>query len=201
MDNTVKPVQQLKADPSDFLQVTRGYMKEQRALVRRSPSAWEVFSLFTERMNKTNAIVASQNTIAEILGLSRQTVATSIKILQEGRWIQVVKIGNANAYVVNSKVVWRDHAGKRYAHFCADIIASESEQIEDWEGVELKSVPVLKKGEKPVSADEELPPPDQRDLLPLDEREFLTDKATGEITRRDPHTVDFIAGQADQEAV
>ena len=78
MDNTVKPVQQLKADPSDFLQVTRGYMKEQRALVRRSPSAWEVFSLFTERMNKTNAIVASQNTIAEILGLSRQTVATSL---------------------------------------------------------------------------------------------------------------------------
>ena len=89
--------------------------------------------------------------------------------------MQVIKIGTAHGYIVNSKLVWRDKGGKRYASFYAEIITSEDEQahpIEDWDNVELRHVPVLGLNEYPLVGDEELPPPDQKDLLPLDRIEF-----------------------------
>lgn len=80
-----------------------------------------------------------------------------------------MKIGTANGYVINSKVVWRDHSGKRYASFYAEVVVSESDQgrpVEDWDNVELRHVPVLQAGEHPISTGD-LPPPDQAELLPV----------------------------------
>ena len=174
MDNSVQSV---KPDVKDFVQYTRGHLKDLRSLARRSPAAWQVFTLLTERMNKSNAIVISQATMAQILGYTRTTINSAVKLLERECWVQVVKIGQVNAYMINTKVVWRDHSGsgKRYAGFFAQVVAGEDEQshpIEDWDNVELRHVPVLMPGELPIIGNEELPPPDQGDLLPPDEVEF-----------------------------
>ena len=162
-------LKQIRKDPADFAMLTRGYIRDIRELSRRSPSAVQVFMLLTERMNKTNAIVISQSTLCQILNYGRTAIHNAIRLLESERWLQIVKIGTANGYVINSKVVWRDHSGKRYASFYAEVVVSESDQgrpVEDWDNVELRHVPVLQAGEHPLSTGD-LPPPDQAELLPI----------------------------------
>jgi len=130
-------------------------------------------------MNRTNAIVMSQKTMGEILGYSRATLSRGVALLKKEKWCQIVSMGSTNAYVLNSKVLWRDHGGKRYSSFYAEVIASESEQsqpLEQWDNLELRQVPVIQQNEFPLEGDEELPPPDQRDLLPLDRAELPRSK-------------------------
>lgn len=175
MNSYVKPAKQIRKDPADFVQLTRGYLRDMREMVSKSPAAFKTLLLLTERMNKTNAVIISQATIAQILGMSRTTVNAAVKKLEADAWLQVVKLGQVNGYVLNSKVVWRDRGGKRYASFYAEVIASEDEQvrqIEDWDKVELRQVPVIRLDEEPISDNADLPPPDQKDLLPPDRLEF-----------------------------
>jgi biotin operon repressor len=165
----------IKKDPHDFAMLTRGYIRDMRELTRRSLPAFQVFMLLAERMNKTNAVVVSQATLGQILGYGRTTIHNAVRLLEAERWLQIVKIGTANGYVLNSKVLWRDHSGKRYASFYAEVLVSESEQgrpIEDWDDIELRHVPVLHPGETVIADGSPLPPPDQTDLLPPDTAEF-----------------------------
>lgn len=178
----------LKKDPRDFVQLTRGNMKDMRELSSKSLAAFQVLFLIAERMNKSNALVISQATLAEILGYSRNAINVAVKLLEKERWVQIIKIGQSNAYIANAQVVWRDASGKRYTSFNAQVVASESEQdrpIENWENVQLRHVPILGPSEEPIVGDEELPPPDQRDLLPPDRIEFPrrghVDRETGEV--------------------
>jgi hypothetical protein len=168
----MKPV---RKDHQDFAMLTRGYIRDMRELSRRNQAAFQVFMLLAERMNKTNAVVVSQATLCQILGYGRTTIHAAVRLLEAERWLQIVKIGTANGYVINSKVLWRDHSGKRYASFFAEVVVSEAEQsrsIEDWDNVELRHVPVLKPGESIVDDGTPLPPPDQADLIPPDPAEF-----------------------------
>lgn len=173
----------LPKNPADFLQVTRGYLKDMRELAKRSPAAHQVLWLLAERMNRTNAVVISQKTMGQILGYSRATLSRAITLLKNECWVQVVTTGTSNAYIVNSKVLWRDHGGKRYASFFAEVVVSEEEQahsIEHWDGVELRNLPILSATEQVIVTDEDLPPPDQKDLLPPDRSEFPTAKVNAE---------------------
>ncbi len=163
-------LKQIRKDPADFAMLTRGYIRDIRELSRRSPSAFQVFMLLTERMNETNAVVISQSTLCQMLEYGRTAIHNAVRLLESERWLQIVKIGTANGYIINSKVVWREHNGKRSASFYAEVVLSESDQgrpIEDWDDVELRHVPVLQTGEYPISSGDELPPPEQKELLPL----------------------------------
>lgn len=165
----------IKKDPTDFVQVTRGYLQDLRVLAKRSPAAHQVLWLLTERMNRTNAIVMTHKTMGQILGYSPATIYRAVALLADEQWVQVVKIGTAHGYVINSKLVWRDRGGKRYASFYAEIITSEDEQaqpVEHWDSLELRQMPVLGPSEEPLLDGADLPPPDQRDLLPPDRGEF-----------------------------
>ena len=199
-------LKQIKKDPADFAMLTRGYIRDIRELSRRSPSAFQVFMLLTERMNKTNAIVISQSTLCQILSYGRTAIHNAIRLLESERWLQIVKIGTANGYVINSKVIWRDHSGKRYASFYAEVVVSESDQgrpVEDWDNIELRHVPVLHAGETVVDDGAELPPPDQRDLLPPDPHEFPRTSGVREpqaiADARDQNTLDWVNEQADSK--
>jgi hypothetical protein len=153
---------------NDFVQVTRGYISDMRGLARRSPLAHSMLWLLIERMNKTNAIVISQKAMSELLDAHKGSISRAAKMLSEERWVQVVKIGTSNAYVVNSQVIWRanNRNGNRYAVFNAEVIATDTEQndLDAWNGMELKHVPVISKTERVVQGNEDLPPPDQREI-------------------------------------
>ena len=163
-------MQKAKKTTNDYVQVTRGYISEMRQLSRRSPLAHSILWLLVERMNKTNAVVISQQALAELLDSHKGSISRAVKLLSQENWIQVLKIGTSNAYVVNSTVVWRasNKTGVRYTVFNAEVVATETEQskqeLERWDAMELKHVPVISKNESMILGNEDLPPPDQVEM-------------------------------------
>lgn len=150
----MKPI---KKDPNNFAMITVGYLHDVRDLAKRSPAAHQLLMLLIERMNRANAVVASQTTLCQILGYKRTSIHNAIRVLEAEKWVQVVKIGTANGYVVNSKVAWKTHKGERYSSFYAEVIISEKDQnrmADSWDGVELRHVPVLKSGERAITNSE-----------------------------------------------
>lgn len=153
----------------NFVQWDRSVMKPHRELIRKSPLAAEILSFLVESMDKSNAVVCSYKVLQEVTGYKRSSVANAIKVLKDDMWVQAVKIGTANAYVVNSAAFWATSAkGKAYSQFHATVIAAESEQeqtFEQLQSLKLKRVPVWdRKAERPVLGSDELPPPDQKDM-------------------------------------
>lgn len=130
----------------NFLQVEVKTLKEFRRLADQSPKALKLLFTLAEKMNRQNAIMASNATLSQIAGMSIPTVTRAIKLLKDERWIQVVRIGTANAYVINSTVFWKSTGDQKHASFHAQIIATSTEQpdpVESWEGVTLKHFPFL----------------------------------------------------------
>lgn len=153
----------------NFVQLSRGYLSQMRKLARKSPIAHEILYYLVEHMGRTtNAVVCSYKTLCEMTGVSRPTVGRAIKLLKDDNWIDTVKIGNANAYCVNERVFWQAARNQRqYAVFSATVIASSSEQESDYREKakqKLTYIPVIEDTDIPVTGNEDLPPPDQRDL-------------------------------------
>lgn len=157
-----------KKTPADFVQVSRRSMKEIRLLADKNKLAFKILMIIAEKMNKQNAIVISQKTLGQLVGKGRTSVYNAIKTLEDGKWIKSLKIGTANAYIVNEKVFWSDLTDKRkYAIFSATVIAAEDEQemsAEDWDAIETKHFPFLGTKIPVLVGNDELPPPDQNDL-------------------------------------
>lgn len=160
--------EKVKRSPADFVQVSRQSMKEIRMLADKNKLALKILMIIAEKMNRQNAIVISQKTLGELVGKGRTSVYNAVKTLEEGRWIKTLKIGTANAYIVNERVFWNDLTDKRrYAIFSATVIASEAEQelsAEDWDSIETKHFPFLGSKVPVLIGNDELPPPDQSDL-------------------------------------
>ncbi len=153
----------------DFVQVSRGYLQQMRQLARKSPIAHEILYYLVENMGRTtNAVVVSYQTLGEVTGVSRPSVGRAIKLLKDDNWIDTIKIGNATAYGVNARAFWQSGRNqKKYAVFSATVIASESEQDKGYHNKakeKLTYIPVVEKGERLISNNEKLAPPDQGDL-------------------------------------
>ena len=161
--------QDREEDNYNFVQLSRHYLKQMRTLARKNPLAHEILYYLVEHMGRTtNAVVVSYNTLCEVTGVSRPTIGRAIKILKNDNWIDAVKIGNATAYCVNARAFWQAKRNqKKYAIFAATVIASETEQESNYKEKakeKLTYVPVLEKSERPIIDNQELPPPDQKDL-------------------------------------
>lgn len=134
----------------DFIQVQKRNLKEFRRLIKENPTAAQLMFLFAEKMNRQNALMCSFKTLEDITGLSRSTLSKAIGLLKKEQWIEVIKIGTANAYLINHQIFWQDTADKKDSNFTfgATIIASRSEQdaemrSENWKGVSLRHFPFL----------------------------------------------------------
>lgn len=153
----------------NFVQVSRTYLKEWRALTRKNPLASEILMYLIEHMGRTtNAVVCSYVTLMEVTGVSRSSVARAMRVLKEDAWIDAIKIGNATAYGINARAFWQASRNqKKYAIFQATVIASATEQdpgvVE--QATPLRYIPFVgAKGARLIPDDEQLPPPDQQDM-------------------------------------
>ena len=154
----------------NFVQLSRTYLREMRGLARKSPIAHEILYYLVEHMGRTtNAVACSYKTLCEVTGVSRPTVGRAIKLLKDDNWIDTVKIGNANAYCINERAFWQANRNqRRYAIFSATVIATESEQAKDFRKKareKLTYIPVIEAEDIPITGSDELPPPDQLDML------------------------------------
>jgi len=146
--------------------MSRAAEKNLRALQKENPSAALLFSVIRENMQiGTNAVAISNTAFCKLIGKSRATVTRAIKHLTEHNYVQVVKVGTTNTYVVNEQVAFAGNSGQRKAVFSATVVAHECEQEEGWDKVKkLKAIPVIYEEERVIMGNEELPPPDQKDL-------------------------------------
>ena len=112
-----------------FLQVNNENYKAEDWLMKKSPAAYRVLRFIAKNMDNYNALICSYTVFAETLGYSRQTVYSAIKLLKEKKFIDVVKSGNANVYLINKELYWHSY-GTNYARaeFGAKIIVSADEQ-------------------------------------------------------------------------
>lgn len=149
-----------------YYMMSRRAEKNLRALQQSNPAAALIFSVIRENMQiGSNAVTVSNNALCKIINRSRATVTRGIKHLSDHNYVQIIKTGNVNTYVVNEQIAFAGSVGQRKAVFSATVIAHESEQEEGWEEVKkLKAVPVIYENERVFLGSDELPPPDQEDL-------------------------------------
>jgi DNA-binding transcriptional MocR family regulator len=164
MVNAIVPLGE-KAPTFGWLQFEKKALKELQVLAIKSPAAMGTLMYMVNRMSRSNALVVSQQAMADELGIKRESVNRAIRHLVEHNFLQVIKAGGASVYVVNSRVAWQGNRGDRYAAFQADVIAIESEQTGELDDLPpLKSVPKLHEGERLLVGNEKTPPPDQGEL-------------------------------------
>lgn len=146
-----------------FVQWQKSSMSRYRELLGKSPKAALLLSLLVENMNDSNAVVVSQNTLAEMMGCTRRSIINYIKILESDQWLNVLKIGTANVYHVNRSYFWQQAANKRfYSKINASVILSETDQklsIDELQkDREVTLIPKANDTDKLVILDDEEPP-------------------------------------------
>lgn len=81
-----------------------------RALIKESPIAARLFMFLAEQADRGNAIVASGQALAAYLEVSPATISRAIKVLtnqdEEGPYLEVLKSGGTNVFVLNPDIVW-----------------------------------------------------------------------------------------------
>lgn len=164
MVNAVVPLGE-KPPTFGWLQFEKKALKELQVLAIKSPAAMGTLMYMVNRMSRSNALVVSQQAMADELGIKRESVNRAIKHLVEHNFVEVIKAGGASVYVVNSRVAWQGNRGARFAAFGADVIALESEQNSPIDDLPpLKGVPKLHEGERLLVGNEAIEPPDQGEL-------------------------------------
>lgn len=116
-----------------WVQTERAAHEKWAQLIVKSPKAAALLHLLVANMSGKNAVVVSQQVLAELMGVHRNTVKNALKVLTDQNWIEAVRVGSerggVNAYVVNRRVGWADRReNQRYAAFDAQIIVSRDEQ-------------------------------------------------------------------------
>lgn len=149
----------------NFIQVSKAVWNHIQTLSRENKAAFDVLWYLGGQVNKYNAVMVSMNTLARAIRKSRTTAFHAVTYLQKNKWVQVVKVGSSNVYVINSAVFWQNTGDRKTAVFSAAVIADYDEQDKDFkESVALKHFPVVADKERISISSELQPPPDQHEI-------------------------------------
>ena len=142
----------------------------------KHPMALAVLHFMVSKLSRgTNGVVISAAALAKQMGLAPRTVQNTITILRDCKFVQVLKSGNVNVYIINSRVAWQGDRGMRYASFNAQILVDESEQAQPVDELiaqaeEMMQVPVMHFNEEiqldAIEPETPMTPTKQGSLLP-----------------------------------
>lgn len=139
----------------------------------KHPMALSVLHFMVSKLSRgTNGVVISAAALAKQMGIAPRTVQNTIAVLRDCKFVQVLKSGNVNVYIINSRVAWQGERGMRHASFNAQILVDESEQAQPVDELieqanELMHVPVMHFNEEiQLDAMDPPPAPKQASLLP-----------------------------------
>lgn len=106
-----------------------------RELIKISPPAAQIFMFLAEQADRQNAVVASGKALASYLNMSEASVSRALKILskkdgEKEPYLEILKTGGSNVFVLNPEIVWSAwKTGKDYCLFGnAKILVSKNEQ-------------------------------------------------------------------------
>ena len=64
-------------------------------------------------MDQENALIVSQETLSEYFGISKRTIIRQLNVLKEKGFIEIIKSGTANVYLVNANIASTSYANKK----------------------------------------------------------------------------------------
>lgn len=175
-----------------FVQTQRETHEAWSRLIRKSPIAGAIMHELAARVGDRNAVVISHGALAKLVACHRNSVIKAVKLLEEGRWLQIGRIGErgtTNAYILNDTVAWtQSRDNLQFSLFSATVILDAAEQVEG--GIDrhgpLRSLPKI--GERQIPTGEGLPPPSEPALPGMEPDLPATssyDPETGEIYETD----------------
>ena len=112
----------------EYVQVSKIYIDEMNQLAQTSQSAHRVLWTLIKEMDTHNAVMISHDSLSKLTKLSEATIKRAIVLLRAERWLEVLKIGTANVYRVNSKLVWRPRDEGQWMAIDARIVMNLAEQ-------------------------------------------------------------------------
>jgi hypothetical protein len=129
----------------NFVQLYTDNLRLITEMNKENPAAVNLFMWLIEHMDRRNALVVSQQALAEAFNVSDRTIRAHVAFLKARKAIDVFKSGTSNIYAVNAQLAWKSDArGKKYAMFDARVYVAESEQNAQFE-TQLKGHAVPKK--------------------------------------------------------
>lgn len=174
---TLPATEEAAADPrgnrsQGWLQSDKAAHQAMWKLGIKHPMALAVLHFMVSKLSRgTNGVVISAAALAKQMGIAPRTVQNTITVLRDCKFVQVLKSGNVNVYIINSRVAWQGDRGARFASFNAQILVDESEQLQPVDELiqqaeELMQVPVMHFNEEiQLDAIDAPAPPAQGSLL------------------------------------
>ena len=98
MVSAIVPTGKEKPNTYGWLQFEKKATQELQKLAMKSPAAMGSLMYLVNNMSRSNALVVSQQAIANGIGAKRETVNRAIKYLVEHNFVQIVKAGGAKPF-------------------------------------------------------------------------------------------------------
>lgn len=131
-DNIDFQTGEVKRVNANFVQLYDDHLDLIMVMTKENPTALSIFLWIVKYMDNRNALVVSQQAIAESLGFHKNTVYLAVKYLKEKKALTVLRSSNTHIFAINAQIAWRDTAdAKKFAHFDAKVYIAESEQQEE----------------------------------------------------------------------
>lgn len=112
----------------NFVMLFRDNMSELMWLTANHPMASAILLFIMQNMDYRNCLACSYSVFEERFGKSKDTVRIAIKVLKDNGFIDVLKMGTSNVYIINQEVVWSSWGNqKKYAQFDGKILVSHKE--------------------------------------------------------------------------
>lgn len=113
---------------SNFVMLYRNHMPEMRWLMQKSGIASSILNFIMEHMDYQNALMCSYQVFIDYFEISKSTVTRAINLLKDNGFIDVLKSGTSNVYIVNSEIAWCSWENqKKYCKFQGNVLVSATE--------------------------------------------------------------------------
>ena len=128
-----------------FVQYDEANIVYVRELIQKNPVAADIFMFLSQHMNRQNVCACPSKVLEEVTGKGRTTVSVAISLLKNDGYINIIKIGTTNGYVLNPDIVWKAwRTGKPYCEFEGKILISKSENAEIEKMISEKNLTLVK---------------------------------------------------------
>jgi Fe2+ or Zn2+ uptake regulation protein len=113
---------------TNFIQLYRDHMPEMRWLMTNHQFASSLLFFILEHMDNRNALACSYSVFEDYFGKHKTTIYRNLKILQDNGFLDILKMGTSNVYIVNADLAWTDkNNAKKYTKYDGKILVSKKE--------------------------------------------------------------------------
>ena len=88
----------------NFVQFYRIICKLYQSLPAKNPTAFQIFMFICEHMDGYNALMASYQVFMDYTGKSKDTIRKAIKYLYDNGYVDILKSGTSNVYIINQAI-------------------------------------------------------------------------------------------------